>query len=105
MRHDGPGDPRPGRQPSRLPTTPATSSEPKHLTELHNLRLSMTERGYAFERFLADLFKASDLGYRGSYKVGAQQIDGAFKHGGGTIWLRPAGGRNLPLPMTSSPLR
>jgi hypothetical protein len=40
------------------------------------------ERGYAFERFLADLFKASDLDYRGSYKVGAQQIDGAFKHGG-----------------------
>jgi hypothetical protein len=40
------------------------------------------ERGYAFERFLGDLFKASDLDYRGSYRVGAQQIDGAFKHGG-----------------------
>lgn len=40
------------------------------------------ERGYAFERFLGALFKASDLDYRGSYKAGVHQIDGAFKHGG-----------------------
>lgn len=38
------------------------------------------ERGYAFERFLRDLFHACDLDYRASYKVGVEQIDGAFRH-------------------------
>jgi hypothetical protein len=38
------------------------------------------KRGYALEGFLKNLFHASDLDYRGSYKVGVEQIDGAFKH-------------------------
>jgi hypothetical protein len=39
-------------------------------------------RGYAFEPFLRDLFHAYDLDYRSSYKVGLEQIDGAFRHSG-----------------------
>jgi hypothetical protein len=38
------------------------------------------KRGYALEGFLKDLFHAFELDYRGSYKVGVEQIDGAFKH-------------------------
>jgi hypothetical protein len=38
------------------------------------------KRGYALEVFLKDLFHAFGLDYRGSYKVGVEQIDGAFKH-------------------------
>lgn len=40
------------------------------------------ERGYAFEPFLRDLFHAYDLDYRSSYRVGLEQIDGAFRHAG-----------------------
>jgi hypothetical protein len=40
------------------------------------------ERGYAFERFLGDLFQANDIEYRGAYRVGVEQIDGAFCHAG-----------------------
>jgi hypothetical protein len=53
------------------------------------------ERGYAFERFLKDLFHASDLDYRGSYKTGVEQIDGAFKHAG-RDFLVEARWRELP---------
>jgi hypothetical protein len=39
-------------------------------------------RGYAFEEFLQDLFQANDIEYRGAYKVGVEQIDGAFCYAG-----------------------
>jgi hypothetical protein len=40
------------------------------------------KRGYQFERFLVDLFRAFDIEYRASYRTGVEQIDGAFHHGG-----------------------
>jgi hypothetical protein len=39
-------------------------------------------RGYAFEKFLVDLFRAFDIEYRSAYRTGVEQIDGAFHHGG-----------------------
>lgn len=39
-------------------------------------------RGYEFERFLVELFRAFDIEYRASYRAGVEQIDGAFHHGG-----------------------
>jgi hypothetical protein len=53
------------------------------------------ERGYAFERFLNDLFHACDFDYRSSYKVGVEQIDGAFRHAG-RDFLVEARWRELP---------
>jgi hypothetical protein len=40
------------------------------------------KRGYAFEAFLAELFRAFDIEYRPSYRTGLEQIDGAFHHSG-----------------------
>jgi len=51
----------------------------QHFAELTAIA-DKQERGYAFERFLRDLFHAYDLDYRSSYKVGVEQIDGAFRH-------------------------
>lgn len=53
------------------------------------------KRGFAFERFLADLFRAFDIEYRGSYRVGVEQIDGAFRYGG-RDYLVEARWRKLP---------
>ena len=39
-------------------------------------------RGYAFEEFLVDLFRAFDIEYRSAYRIGVEQIDGAFHHCG-----------------------
>jgi hypothetical protein len=39
-------------------------------------------RGYEFERFLVEFFRAFDIEYRASYRTGVEQIDGAFHHGG-----------------------
>lgn len=62
--------------------------------ELENER-DATKRGFAFERFLADLFRAFDIEYRSSYRVGVEQIDGAFRHGG-RDYLVEARWRKLP---------
>lgn len=53
------------------------------------------ERGYALEAFIRDLFHACDLDYRGSYRVGVEQIDGAFRHAG-RDFLVEARWRELP---------
>jgi hypothetical protein len=53
------------------------------------------KRGFAFERFLGDLFRAFNIEYRGSYRVGMEQIDGAFHHGG-RDYLVEARWRRLP---------
>ena len=44
---------------------------------------------------MKDLFHACDLDYRQSYKVGVEQIDGAFRHGG-RDFLVEARWRELP---------
>ncbi len=38
------------------------------------------ERGFAFEKFLNELFIFYDLSPRGAFKVNGEQIDGAFSH-------------------------
>ncbi len=38
------------------------------------------ERGFAFEKFLNELFVFYDLSPRGAFKVKGEQIDGAFSH-------------------------
>lgn len=53
------------------------------------------KRGFAFERFLGDLFRAFEIEYRGSYRVGVEQIDGAFRYGG-RDYLVEARWRKLP---------
>jgi hypothetical protein len=36
------------------------------------------KRGYAFEKYLNELFKASNLDPRGAFKLEGEQIDGSF---------------------------
>jgi len=67
---------------SRRAGTDAIS--PQNLSELkqHLFRigsLSPQERGYAFERFLADLFSAFGMAPRGGYRLRGEQIDGSFE--------------------------
>jgi hypothetical protein len=53
------------------------------------------KRGFAFEKFLVDMFRAFDIDYRGSYRVGVEQIDGAFRYAG-RDYLVEARWRKLP---------
>jgi len=53
----------------------------KYLEELTFLTNSIDtpqSRGYAFEKYLNELFKANDLEPRGSFKIEGEQIDGSF---------------------------
>lgn len=42
-------------------------------------KLNPQERGYAFEKFLNELFKAFDLEPKGSFRLIGEQIDGSFQ--------------------------
>ncbi|UOK39666.1 restriction endonuclease [Pseudomonas palleroniana] len=44
-------------------------------------------RGYAFERFLQDLFKASDMDPREPFRLRGEQIDGSFQLNGETYLI------------------
>jgi Restriction endonuclease len=46
--------------------------------------LAPTPRGFAFEKFLSDLFDFYDLAPRGSFRLKGEQIDGSFQHDGHT---------------------
>jgi hypothetical protein len=53
----------------------------KYLNELialSNTPDSPQARGYAFEKYLTELFRASGLEPRGSFKIKGEQIDGSF---------------------------
>lgn len=50
----------------------------KELTQLSSSQDTPQSRGYAFERYLNALFKASGLDPRGAFKVAGEQIDGSF---------------------------
>ncbi len=57
---------------------------PETLSELRNQLLELKslnpqERGFAFEKFLKDLFEAHDLAPRGSFRLVGEQIDGSFQ--------------------------
>lgn len=51
------------------------------------LGLKPHPRGYAFERFLNDLFTAFNLTPRPSFRLRGEQIDGSFNHAGHTYLL------------------
>jgi len=51
-------------------------------------------RGYAFERFLKNLFDVWSLDARGSFKLVGEQIDGSFLHGS-SVYLIEARWRNF----------
>lgn len=58
------------------------------LAELMKVRdLSPQSRGYAFERFLKELFDAFGLGAREAFKLTGEQIDGSFSLQGQTYLL------------------
>lgn len=57
--------------------------------------LAPQERGYAYERFLKDLFDANGLAARASFRLIGEQIDGSFELSGETYlleakWTGPA---------------
>lgn len=62
----------------------------KYLTDLLNIeksQLSQQQKGYAFEQFLNQLFKALNLSPRASYRTATDQIDGSFLLDGNTVLL------------------
>jgi hypothetical protein len=50
----------------------------KGLQALSESADSAQARGYAFEKYLNELFKANDLDPRGAFKITSEQIDGSF---------------------------
>lgn len=50
-------------------------------------QLEPQSRGYAYERFLKDLFDANGLGARASFRLVGEQIDGSFELSGETYLL------------------
>ena len=63
------------------PVTKTTLDHAKFLRELQalsNSENSAQSRGYAFEKYLNELFKANDLDPRGAFKITGEQIDGSF---------------------------
>ena len=52
------------------------SSLASHLLSVSNMEPQ--KRGYAFERFLKDLFDAYRLSARASFRIAGEQIDGIF---------------------------
>lgn len=50
-------------------------------------RLPPQQRGYAYERFLRDLFDANGLAGRASFRLVGEQIDGSFELAGETYLL------------------
>lgn len=86
------GTPRPEtRAPASLNEQIATlSALYKELRQLEEV-----SRGFAFERFLSDLFHAFGLAPRSSFRIRGEQIDGSFELEGET-YLLSARWRNKP---------
>ena len=61
---------------------------------LHAMNDVAQARGYAFERFLKNLFDVWSLDARGSFKLVGEQIDGSFLHGS-SVYLIEARWRNF----------
>jgi hypothetical protein len=76
---------KPARPPSQsYPFNAPTSPSPQALQDLNDrlLKLSMLkpqDRGFAFERFLNDLFTIYNLDPRRSFRLTGEQIDGSFQ--------------------------
>jgi hypothetical protein len=67
-------------KPAENLAVPATTIAELKQTLLHIMSLAPHERGFAFERFLNDLFAAYKLAPHGSYRLRGEQIDGSFEH-------------------------
>lgn len=70
----------------------AVSQDPAQLARLKAELLAIssldaTPRGFAFERFLNELFDASGLAPRGAFRLRGEQIDGSFQLDGHTYLL------------------
>lgn len=81
----------PRRDGGQAPPPPAVDApvEPARLAELEGqlralMPLASQQRGYAFERFLNELFHAFGLAPRGSFRLQGEQIDGSFQFHGDT---------------------
>ncbi|MDX8442532.1 restriction endonuclease [Mesorhizobium australafricanum] len=70
---------------SGKPTTTLLASLSQQLIEVS--KLAPQPRGYAFEKFLYELFTAYDLAPRGSFRNTGEQIDGSFAVEGETYLL------------------
>ena len=82
-----------------LPATEVSSASPSHsrideatASSLADRLLQITSldpqpRGYAFEKFLKDMFDAYGLSARASFRLVGEQIDGSFVSGGDTYLL------------------
>lgn len=66
----------PAPQASQVVDAAARNAMAQKLVELANLRPQ--ERGFAFERFLGDLFEAFGLSPRASFRLVGEQIDGSL---------------------------
>jgi len=64
---------------------PAAAELRKKLIEVSHLLPQ--QRGYAYERFLKDLFDAHGLAGRASFRLAGEQIDGSFELAGETYLL------------------
>lgn len=80
--------PRQGKPQAPLEAAPSTQSLAQLNTRLLTLATIKTqELGYAFERFLTDLFALHGLVPRGSFRNTGEQIDGSFQIRGETFLL------------------
>lgn len=74
----------PSSQPTQKSEKDETNAETiKRLKNqlIEMVKLKPQERGFAFENFLNDLFKAYDLDPRSSFRIVGEQIDGSFQLG------------------------
>ena len=60
-----------------IPNTKAITNLQKKLTEFEQLK--PVNRGFAFEKFLSELFELFNLAPRGAFRLTGEQIDGSFK--------------------------
>ena len=72
------------RQEQNQPSTGVINLAPQALEDLNCRLLKLTalnphDRGFAFERFLTDLFTVYDLDPRRSFRLIGEQIDGSFQ--------------------------
>lgn len=86
-----------GKRPARKTATvaaapPRPAMDAERVQALKNQLLRLTDlppqqRGYAYERFLKDLFDANGLAARASFRLVGEQTDGSFELSGETYLL------------------
>ena len=92
-----------GKRPAKVHALSSQVPTPVDLALSHTLRRNLLEvsrldpqaRGYAFERFLKDVFDSNGLTARSSFRLVGEQIDGSFELSGET-YLVEAKWEGLP---------